>query len=220
MQVLPRFFFRITRCSPAGAWEREPLPAARWFQPGIRPPLLTRNVLPGRAMGTPAGRTARRKCIGRFNLNYLNAPFYGRFCHTTSLLKISVWDAGKNYKALSCNYKGLGKNYKGLRKKYPALSFHQIPGFFPPTRPIKRRSRRGMCPACSVCTTKLLHFSAKSKSGFFVLTFGRTALPRPFISGGTCDPAGRCRGPGRADGRAAHTGRTTPAARRDAAWGR
>ena len=182
---------------------------------------------PPPAMGAPAGRAARRKRIGRFNLNYLNAPFYSRFCHTTSLLKISAWDAGKNYKALSCNYKALRKNYKGLRKNYPALSFHQIPGFFPPTRPIKRRSRRGMCPACSVCTTKLLHFSAKSKSGFFVLTFGRTALPNPLfpevlatISGGTCDPAGRCRGPGRAAGRAARSGRTTPAARRDAAWGR
>ena len=134
---------------------------------------------PPPAVGAPAGRTARRKCIGRFNLNYLNAPFYSRFCHTTSLLKISAWDAGKNYKALSCNYKGLGKNYKGLRKNYPALSFHQIPGFFPPTRPIKRRSRRGMCPACSVCTTKLLHFSAKSKSVFLRFNiWERTGLLR------------------------------------------
>ena len=85
---------------------------------------------PPPAVGAPAGRTARRKCIGRFNLNYLNAPFYGRFCHTTALLKISVWDAGKNYKALSCNYKGLRKNYKGLRKNYKGLGFIYPPDSF------------------------------------------------------------------------------------------
>ena len=208
MQVLPRFFQNNTMQSRGGMGAG--VPASSAMVSAGHPPSPPGEKRPTRPhRGCSRGADALRKCIGRFNLNDLNAPFYSCFCHTAALLKISVWDTEKNYKALRKNYKGLRKNYKGLRKNYPALSFHQIPGFFPPTRPIKRRSRRGMCPACSVCTTKLLHFSAKSKSGFFVLTFGRTALPNPLfpevlatISGGTCDPAGRCRGPGRADGRA------------------
>ena len=36
-----------------------------------------------------------------------------------------------------------------------------------------------MCPACSVCTTKLLHFSAKSKSVFLRINiWERTGLLR------------------------------------------
>ena len=77
------------------------------------------------------------------------------------------------------NYPALGFHYKGLRKNYPGLSFHQVPGNFSPTRAIKQRSRRGMCPACSVCTTKLLRFSAKSKSVFLRFNiWERTGLLR------------------------------------------